>query len=104
MSASRNASPGSLLPPAARPAGLDRVGVDRHDRVAGLHQRIDDHTRRTLDGDGKVGGRRQTVELLTQFGQPGGIMTDFKAEHHGAGLIDNADGMAGASPIQPAEI
>jgi hypothetical protein len=32
----------------ARSACFDHVGVDRHDRISGLHQGIDDHARPTL--------------------------------------------------------
>ena len=87
-----------------RPAGLDHVWVNGHHRMACLHQRIDDQARRALDGDGNVAGRCQTIELLAQFRQAGGIVRDFEVEQHGPGFVDHADGVADAPPIRPAKI
>src|SRR3989441_10634185 len=50
-------------------AGLEGVGVDGDDPVAGVHQGIDDETRGAFEGEGERGGRakaRQTAEQLRQ--------------------------------------
>jgi hypothetical protein len=88
----------------AWPAGPDDVGVDRHDRMAGLEQGVDDQPARALDGDGNGAGRCQLGQPLAQVCQTGGIVRDPQAEHDGSGAVDDADGMAGAAPIQSPEI
>ena len=91
----------------ARAAGFehvgDHVGVDRHHRMACFDQRSDDQPRWALDRNGDFAGRRQVTELSVQFGEAGGVVRDVELESQGAGLIDDADSMAGTSPIEPSK-
>ena len=53
-----------------RPAGLDDVGMDRHDRVAGGDQRVDDQAGWPLDGDRHLRRRRAAGPSARSARQP----------------------------------
>ena len=83
----------------ARPAGLDDVGMDRHDRVTGRDQRVDDEAGRPLDGDRYLRRRRQPGQARDQLANPLGVVPHRKARNNAAGLVKDADSMGGTAPI-----
>jgi len=85
----------------ARAAGLDRVGVDREDLVAGLDQGIDDQARRALDGDAHA--RAKARQAAHQLGQALAVMCDLDAITHGARGVDDAHRVRMNGPVQAGE-
>jgi len=71
--------------------------------MPGLHEHVDDQTGRSLDGDGNVGSRRQAGEPSAKLRKSDGVMGDLDAQHDSSGFVDDADGMAGAAPVQSSE-
>lgn len=72
----------------ARAAGLDRVGVNRKDLTACVHQRIDDQARGALDGDTQAASpARQAAQ---ENGQAVAVVRDLEAIEHRAGGVDEA--------------
>ena len=84
----------------ARAGGFDDVGVDRDDGEAALEQRIDDQAGRALD---RHGGDAQGRQSVAQFGQTGGIVVDFELPAHVAVLVDDAQRVGLAGPVQPSK-
>jgi hypothetical protein len=58
------------------PPGLDRVRLDRHDRVPGLQQQVDQAAVGPLDRDRHVGGVAEAGQPAGQPGDPVGRMGD----------------------------
>jgi hypothetical protein len=88
-----------------RPAGFDDIGMDGHDRVARLDQRLDDQARGALNGNRDGRGWSDLVQAAAQFGQPFGSVVDGKASDDVAVcVIDDADGMDAATPVHSATI
>jgi hypothetical protein len=87
----------------AWPTGLEQVGVDRDERMAGGDEAIDDEPRRPLDGDGQPGGGAITVQAREPGVEAGAVVADLEAVDDGAAAVDDANGVAQTVPIQPDE-
>jgi hypothetical protein len=85
----------------ARPASLDHIWVYGEHGMASVHQRIYEHTRGALYGDGKLGWTSQTTQLDEELLQASGGVWDFEASTHAAVLFDHADRVFLGRPIQP---
>ena len=68
--------------------------------MPGLHQGIDDQAGWPLDGDGQFSRLGHALEPGYQVGQPRRIVSGFEADDNPTSAVDDADGMAGAAPIQ----
>ena len=84
----------------AGPASFDDVGMDRDNRLPGSDQRLDDQAGWPLYGDGQLGRRCDALEPDQHVGQAVRIMTDLNADDDLAGLVDDADSVAGAALVQ----
>jgi hypothetical protein len=85
----------------ARARGLHHVRVNRHHRVAGLDQHVDDQPRRPLDRDRQSRGIREARQTPDEDAQPFGVVSRLEAFDDGAGLpVDDADGVNRAAPVQ----
>jgi hypothetical protein len=73
--------------------------MDRHDRVTGRDQRVDDEAGRPLDGDRYLRCRRQPGQARDQLANPLGVVPHRKARNNAAGLVKDADSMGGTAPI-----
>ena len=85
----------------ARAAGLDRIGVNREDLMAGLDQRVHDQARRTFDGDAHP--RPEAGQAAQQLGQAVAVMLDLEALQHTPGGVDDTHRMDAGGPVQPTE-
>jgi len=77
--------------PVAWPTGLDDVGMDRDDRMAGLDQSVDQQARGALDGDRDQLGRRQLGQPSPELGQALGSMRDHELIDQPTTVIDHSD-------------
>lgn len=66
-------APGGGVPRATR---REHVGVNGHDAIAGLEERIDDEARATFDRDPHRPGRAEAGEALPQLREPARRMRD----------------------------
>ena len=87
----------------ARAARLHDVGMDRHHRMAGGDQGLDEEAGRPLDGDRQLGRRREAPQPREQVGKAGGIVSDLQARHDAARAVEHADGVAGRAPVEAGE-
>ncbi len=74
--------------------------MDRDDRVPGSDQRLDDQAGWPLYSNGQLGRWRDALQPGQHAGQAVRIVTDLNAGDDLAGLVDDADGVAGATPVQ----
>ncbi len=85
----------------AGPARLDDAGMDRHDRVTGLDQGVDDQSRGTLNSDRQLGWRCQACQTREHGLYALGRVRHLQMiDHAAAGVVDDAKGMRAAAPIQ----
>lgn len=87
----------------ARTARLHDVGMDRHDDVASIDERIDDETRRPLDCDRDLGGGSELREPCAQLGEPASVVRDLELPDDLPSVVDHANRVASAAPVQPSE-
>jgi hypothetical protein len=83
---------------------LDRFGMNRHDWMPIVQQRINNQARGPLDGDGNRGRRSNSIHLPLQRLQAGRIVAYLGPQHDASGLIYHTRGMTAASPVQSREI
>jgi hypothetical protein len=77
----------------ALPPGLDRVRLDRHDRVPGFRQQVDQAAVGPLEGDRHAAGRAVTSQPTQQQGDPVGGMGDRELGGGIPGGVYNTHGM-----------
>lgn len=85
----------------ARPAGLDRVGMDREDVMPGLDECVDDQARRPLDGDAHACA--ETAQPAHQFGQASALVGDLETIEHAASSVDRAHSVCMHGPVRAGE-
>ncbi len=98
----RAASPGSPLADTARwgPAGLRRVGADRHDHQARLHQVIDQEARRPPDRHRR---RAVTPQPSGRRRQPLAVVADLEPLQRRALGVEHAGRVGAAAPVDARE-
>ena len=84
----------------AGPTGLERVGMDGDDRVAGVHEDIDDEARGAFDGDGEAGGRAEARQLAEQLRQAVGRVLYAALPAHLARRVEDGHGVLLARPVE----
>ena len=55
---------------------------------------------RRTDGDGQFGRGGRLAQAGKQFGETGGIVARLEASQDGARRVEDADGVAGAAPVE----
>jgi hypothetical protein len=81
--------------------GLDRVGADRHDRVTGFEQGVDEPAVGSLDPDRDVGAVTELAEPADQVGEPVGGVSDGEGRLHSARVIKDARVVGLGRPVDP---
>ena len=71
--------------------------------MAGRDQGVDDEAGGPLDGDRQLGRRREALQPGEQIGEAGGVVPDLEAGDDAPGCVDDADGVAGAAPVEAGE-
>ena len=84
----------------ARAAGLDDVGMDGHEREAGLDEGVDEQAAGALDGDRQLVGLAIAAQPAYEFGQPRTVMRDLETILHQAVGVDDAHGVQVPRPVQ----
>ena len=74
--------------------------MDRDDRVTGRDEGVDHQARGAFDGDGQFGRGGKLAQAGKQFGETGGIVVRLEAGQDGARRVEDADGVAGAAPVE----
>ena len=89
----------------ARPAGLDDIGMDGHDRMAGRYQRVDDQTVWSLDRDRQIGRWREPRQASHQIGNTDRIVRHWESRDDFADVVLNdTDPVLGTAPIKTPSI
>ena len=83
------------------PAGLDDIGMDRHDRMAGRYQRVDDQTAWPLDRNRQIGRSREPRQASHQIGNTGRIVRHWESrDDFAAVVLNDADPVLGTAPVK----
>jgi hypothetical protein len=85
----------------AVPPRLDRLRLDRDDRVAGLQQRVNQPPVRALDPDRDAVGVTQPGQPASQVGEPGGGVLDGEPDSDPSGGVQHAHRMRLGGPVHP---
>jgi hypothetical protein len=83
----------------AGPGGVERGGVDRHDRMAGGQQPVDDQPAGLLDRYGQLVGLAVAGQPRERVGQSGLGVGWCPVVDHGAGVVDDGHIVGGAGPV-----
>jgi len=86
--------------PVARPARLELVGMDRHDRMAGVDEGVDDEAAGPLDGYGKLLRWRDAREPRVQSFEPFGGVLDVEPGDDRPAPVDHAGSVHRTAPVQ----
>lgn len=90
-------SPGCSI---SRTTGFDGIRVNRHDRMPGFDQSIDEQPGRPFYSDGQFSRWCQLAQRCNKSREASGIMGSFPACHYPTAIIDQTDGVARAAPVQ----
>ena len=80
---------------------LDRRRLDRHDRMTGVEEPVDESSVRPLDGDGQLGRVAVPHEPADEALEAVGRMADREPLGNPTGIVDDADGMLIRRPVDP---
>jgi hypothetical protein len=83
--------------------GLDGVGPDRHHRMAGLQQPVDQPAVGAFQRHGQLGRRVEPAEAGDEVVEPGGRVGDAEGADRLTGLVEHADGVFGRRPVDSDE-
>jgi hypothetical protein len=83
--------------------GLDGVGLDRHDRVAGFQQPVDQPTVGAFDRHRQRGRFAEPSQSGHQLVEPIGGVADLEGGGLAAGVVEHAHRVTLRRPVDPAE-
>src|SRR5262249_20693434 len=87
----------------ARSRGVEGVGMDRHHLVAGLEQPVDEQPIGAFDHDRQAARLSELAQPLKRASDPALAVREAEPLDHSAALVDHAELVRPARPIDPDE-